>query len=164
MQVIRTGQSNQRHADAPIVREPVLTTLDVHTYYVTEHGHVPCSPTFCSQKYASTILLAWNEILRAEGWALAHIGVYNPRFARSASGRTFVPHRWSNHAYGNAMDWKGIVTKNGSGELITVTEMRQQCPKHLAEMLSAAKRAIEKVGRRVEIVDEHSWIHVGFYP
>lgn len=150
-------------ADAPIVHDPVYVTMDRPVYYVTERGPtLSVHPIFCGLAFATTVLDVMQNTVEAAGWSIAHVGVYNPRPARHKDGSLIKPKRWSNHAYAEAMDFKGVVGANG--KLVTIAEMKQRHPELLKKLLDSCAKAIAALGRRAEIVDEGGWIHIGLWP
>lgn len=163
MIISNSPQHPSRPAEAPLVANPVLVRMDRPVYYVTERGPtLASSPIFCGQAFADTVLKAMHDVLETAGWSIAHIGVYNPRLARKASGAPIIPKRWSNHAYGEAMDFKGIITPKGN--LIDIRQMREQHGPLLQNLLSVCQIRTNKARRRAEIVDEGGWYHIGLWP
>ncbi len=84
--------------------------------------------------------------------------------ARRKDGTLIQPVRWSNHAYGEAVDFKGVVTENGAGEFLGIAEMKEQCPDKLDFLIDACNQAIIAIQRKPEIVDEGDWCHIGLWP
>lgn len=168
IRITPTQQSADRPADAPLVDKPVLVTMALPTYYVTERGPILSTrPIFCARAFASTVLEAMHGTLETAGWSVAHVGVYNPRPARRASGALIQPVRWSNHAHGEAMDFKGIVHHAAGRDrpmLVGISEMKQRHPALLENLLAECEAAIKASGRRPEIVDEDGWYHIGLWP
>lgn len=165
MRIRRTTQPGGGPEWKPLVKTPVVVTLDVLVFYCTERGPVPSlRGIMCGKVFAATVLTEMNRILGGYGFALVHIGVYVPRRARKADGTLIRPARWSNHAYGEAMDFKGIITERGEGKFLDIAAMKRGCPKKLREILEACESAICARNRRPEIVDEGGWIHIGLWP
>lgn len=162
MKVIATTQPNGGPAGAPIIKQPVLVTMDRTVYYTGAGLLALTKPIFCGRDFADSVLHAMAETLEAAGWSIAHVGVYNARQARRSDGHPIRPARWSNHAYGEAMDFKGIV--GTEGRLIGIAEMKEQHAELLHALLDACERRIKALGRRPEIVDEGGWIHLGIWP
>ncbi|SMF94321.1 hypothetical protein SAMN02949497_1631 [Methylomagnum ishizawai] len=168
MIVVPSRQHSSRPADAPLVLEPCLATMDKPVYYVTERGPtLSSSPIFCGRAFADTVLAAMHDVLESAGWNIAHVGVYNPRQARRANGALIRPPRWSNHAHGVAMDFKGIVqtsNKNQTPSLVDIPLMKKRHKTLLDNLLAECKDRIKAAHRRPEIVDEGGWIHIGLWP
>jgi hypothetical protein len=164
MKIVETRQPAGPPEDKPAVASPVLVTLDRPFYYVSERGPVPSAhPLFCGRAFAETVLAVMHELLEGQGLAVAHVGVYNPRFARRANGKPILPKRWSNHAYGEAMDFKGVV-EEGDPDLIGLDAMRRRWPDLLPALAERCGTEIKRIGRRPEIVDEGGWLHIGLWP
>lgn len=148
---------------APQVVQPVNVSLSLPVYYVTERGPIESHrPIYCGRAFADTVLAAFEGVLAGTGWGVAHVGVYFARHARHKDGSLIKPARWSNHAYGEAWDFKGLVT--AQGHLIGIRQMRQEQPDTLEGLLKACERAIVQAGRKPEIVDEGGWVHIGLWP
>ena len=139
--------------------------MDVPMYYMTERGPIPWNHrVYCGRAFADTVLRQVNRTLAEGRLAMVHIGVYNPREARRKDGTLIQPVRWSNHAYGEAMDFKGVMVANGAGNFLTVRDMRRQIPDLLDTLVSRCHSAITAQRRKPEIVDEGDWLHVGIWP
>jgi len=165
MKIISAGQPKWGPANKPKIVSPVVATLDVPVFYATERGPIPSARgIICGQAFAETALLQLSTWCQEYGFALVHVGVYNPRQARKRDGSLIQPARWSNHAYAEAMDWAGIITSLGEGQWLRPRPMRAGIPAKLAEVLATCENAIRQAGRCPEIVDEGGWIHVGVWP
>jgi hypothetical protein len=163
MKIQATTQPAGGPAGQPTIKNPVLVTMDRPVYYTADNGIVPLTrPTFCGRDFAETVLLSMAETLEAAGWSIAHVGVYNARQARRANGAPIRPARWSNHAYGEAMDFKGIV--GADRKLIGIAEMKRSHAELLRTLIDVCERRIKALGRRPEIVDEGGWFHIGIWP
>jgi hypothetical protein len=165
MHIETTKQPTDGPANKPTVVNPVLVTMDIPLFYATERDPVPWHHSiFCGKAFADTVLVECEKLLKEEGSALVHLGVYNPRQARHKDGTPIVPPRWSNHAYGEAMDFRGIITDNGNGHFLGISDLKKQKPNFLNELTSACKAAIIALHRKEEIVDEGGWLHMGLWP
>lgn len=142
----------------PLIVDPVYAELIIPLFYT---GWPWLHPFLCSCTFARTVLQSMEDILLSVGCGLDHLGCYVARKARDRHGNELVPERWSNHAYGEAMDWRGI-TRNGIA--ITVNEMKEKETALLDKVINGVTEAITKTGRKPEIVDEGGWIHVGLWP
>ena len=164
MRIIATSQSTWGPPDKPRVANPVKATLTIPVFYATERGPVPYTqPIFCGRVFAETVLKALERCCLGWQFGLVHIGLYNPRKARKADGKVIRPVRWSNHAYGEAMDFKGIVTNLGQGRFYNIKRMQWGCPSKLGDVWTGCEEAIESKGLRPEIVDEQDWLHIGIW-
>lgn len=150
-------------ADKPVVKSPVTAKLPVPTYVYTSKP-VETKHIYCAKIFSDTVLSKISTILAKRDLALVHVGVYVPRKARKANGEPIVPERWSNHAYGEAMDFKGVITDNGKGKYLSIPEMKEEYPDLLQEIQTSSRDAILRENRRPEIVDEGGWIHIGLFP
>ncbi len=168
MNLKATSQPTWGPGNKPTLQRPVMATLDIPLFYLTQRGPVlwPHS-ILCDKVFATTVLAEMNDFARQYHFGLVHLGVYNPRMARRKDGTLIVPHRWSNHAYGKAMDFAGIVTQDGEGDYLPISKMRSTahgCPKKLRDVIRDCDAAIRGAHAVPEIVDEGRWLHVGFYP
>jgi hypothetical protein len=165
MEIKASTQSVDGPPDKPEVENPVKVTLDVPVYYMTERGPLLSKRAiFCGKAFADTVLTELNAILSEAQCGLLHLGFYNPRKARKKDGTPIVPTRWSNHAYGEAVDFKGVVRSSDPDDFLDIAGMKQDAPDLLAKIQARCAAAIEAAGRRAEIVDEGGWIHVGIWP
>ena len=154
--------ANQPKKENPQFDDPVNATLDIHVYYVTDDGLIAgARKFFCDRVFAVTVLKEIEKFCIKYGFSACHIGCYNPRFARLKNGQEIKPRRWSNHAYGLAIDFKGI--KDNNGKYISYEMMKTACPAKLAELVANIKTAIVAKGRRPETVDEGQWLHAGIW-
>lgn len=156
--------------DAPRVLNPVVATPDVATYYYDGEMHKDKGIN-CSKIFAATVLRTMEEWALKYGYdGLLHIGVFNSRYARHPDQTPILPIRWSNHAYGAAMDFKGIYIESGdSKQIMTVDQMLDGIPAKTEELIAQCATAIKKAGRKPEIVREPtaqncSWLHIGIRP
>ena len=165
MNLRSTGQQAGPPTGKPVVIDPVLVTPAVPVYFAGDHGPVPVTgPIYCSRLFATTVIAKQEAWALAHHFALVHVGVYNPRKARHADGTPIEPPRWSNHAYGGAEDWKGVITENGHGQFLTVDDLQTNAPAKYRELIDAVTAAIKSAGKKPEIVDEGGWVHLGMYP
>ena len=166
MQIVPTGQSSLPPPDKPLVQDPVKVTMDIPLFYVTERGLIPWQHSiFCSRAFADTVLQVMNVTLGALGLGMGHIGFYAPRQAKKKDGSLIQPVRWSNHAYGEAVDWKGIMTANGEFRGVDIIhDAAAMDLTLLREIWGKCGAAIMAIGRKPEIVSEGSWIHIGLWP
>ena len=165
MEIKASTQSTDGPPDKPAVENPVKVTLDVPIYYMTERGPLLSKRAiFCGKAFADTVLKELNAILSEEKCGLLHLGFYNPRKARKANGQPIVPARWSNHAYGEAVDFKGVVRNNDPDDFLDIAGLKQKAPELLAKIQARCAAAIEAAGRKAEVVDEDGWIHIGLWP
>ena len=165
LKITKTTQPAGGPADKPRLVDPVVAGLNVPVYYMTsDRGPVPSMRGIvCTRAFAETVLTQLEEFARKYGFGLVHIGVYVARKARHADGTPIVPVRWSNHSFGEAIDFKGIITQHGEGDLLTVPQMETGCPAKLKELLDKCRSAINGIGRRPEIVDDGGWYHLGIH-
>jgi len=166
MLITSTGQSSLPPPDKPLVEDPVKVTMDIPLFYVTERGPTPWPHSiFCSRVFAETVLKAMNDLLFLKHMGMVHIGFYNPRQARKKDGSLIEPVRWSNHAYGEAMDWKGVMTAAAVFQGVDVVHDTTAMDRALLqEIWNRCSAAILAIGRRPEIVNEGAWIHIGLWP
>jgi len=165
MEIRASTQSTDGPPDKPEVENPVKVTLDVPSYYMTERGPLLSKRAiFCGKAFADTVLTELNAILSAAQCGLLHLGFYNPRKARDKNGKTFIPERWSNHAFGEAVDFKGVVRNNDPDDFLDIAGMKQKAPELLTRIQTRCAAAIEAAGRKAEIVDEGGWFHIGIWP
>lgn len=161
MRVISTVQPSGPPPDKPQILNPVLVTLDVPLFYQTERGPTLWAhPVFCAAKFADSVLLQLNRFALEHSYALVHLGFYNPRKARRRDGTFITPIRWSNHAFGGAVDFKGVISQSGEGDFLQVARMPAD---QVADIREECARAILGVGERPEIVDEGAWLHIGIW-
>jgi hypothetical protein len=165
MEIKASTQSTDGPPDKPQVENPVKVTLDVPVYYMTERGPLLSKRAiFCGKAFADTVLKELNAILGEAKCGLLHLGFYNPRKARHKDGTPIVPARWSNHAYGEAVDFKGVVRNNDPDDFLDIAGMKQKAPELLAKIQTRCAAAIETAVRKPEIVDEGGWFHIGIWP
>ena len=162
MKVTNSVQSTLPPTDKPVVKDPVVVELDVPLYFISERGPTPSRTIFCAKSFVLTVLVPLQAIAQSQGWGLAHVGFYNPRKARHKDGTPIIPARWSNHAFGEAGDFKGFV--DAEGELISINDLKLKHPDVYQQVLNQCKDAITAAGRRAEIVDEGGWLHIGMWP
>ncbi|MEM7121812.1 MAG: hypothetical protein AAF563_11080 [Pseudomonadota bacterium] len=160
-----TTQSTSPPSDKPLVESPVLVGMDVPLFYMTERGPVTWEhKVFCGRAFADTVLTEMNDIMKVAELGLVHLGFYNPRKARRRDGTPISPERWSNHAFGEAVDFKGIVQTDDTDNFLDIAAMKTSAPDVLKNMSERCANAIEAIGRKPEIVDEGSWLHIGIWP
>ncbi|MBD9358619.1 hypothetical protein [Methylomonas albis] len=165
MQIQATDQSHDGPSNKPQVDTPVLAKLDIPLFYATERGPIPWQHSvFCGKAFAETVLTECEKLFQDNNYGLVHIGVYNPRQARHKDGTPIIPIRWSNHAYGEAMDFKGVYTDNGNGEFLGIARMKAEIPGFLNSLHTACETAVTAINRKPEIVDEGDWLHLGIWP
>lgn len=157
-----TWQRNGRPADAPEVADPVLVRMRCPVYFALSETESRLMPDmiFCARVFAETVLATMDTILAETGLGFCHVGAYNPRRARGVNGRPLASGRWSNHAYGTAVDWKGVVR---DGRLLNVRAMQKEMPGLVKNITTRCEAAIQRAGRRPEIVNEGGWIHIGIW-
>ena len=165
MKIEPTTQSTLPPPDKPLVNSPVLVELDVPLFYMTERGPIPWAhKVFCGKTFADTVLTEVNAVLQAGGLGLVHLGFYNPRQARRKDGTPIVPARWSNHAYGEAVDFKGVVRGANPDDFLDIAAMKAGLSAVLADIENRCASAIKAIDRKPEIVDEGGWLHIGIWP
>lgn len=165
MRIYPSKQSDLPPADKPRVLNPVLVEMDIPLFYMTERGPVPWQhKVFCGRAFAETVLKAINQLFRERGLGMVHIGFYNPRKARRKDGTPIVPARWSNHAYGEAVDFKGVTRGGSADEFVSIRQMKTSMTEELTLLKSGCEAAIVALGRKPEIVDEGDWLHIGLWP
>ena len=154
-------------AGAPVLQDPVNVVLDVPAYYVNERGPIRVySAQYCERIFATSVLRTMNTILQSKNLGLAHLGIYNARMARHADGSPILPARWSNHSYGCAMDFKGVVLPGDEPVLVDIRALHQD-PGYrvlLRDAEAQCRGSIVNIHRRPEIVDEGAWFHIGIWP
>lgn len=151
---------------APVLKTPVLAAMDAPLFYVTDNGPGAWKHAiYCESLFAETVLAALDDIATTYHLGICHLGIYNARYARHKDGSPIQPIRWSNHAYGMAMDFKGV-RLDGDKEYLPITAMRKHDTGQqiLAEINARCNAAIKAAGKRPEIVDEGDWLHIGIYP
>jgi len=159
VRIVSTHQLDVPPKDKPLVEEPVKAHMDIPLYYMTERGPTPWNHSiFCAKVFAETILLTLNRLLSDSGLGMVHLGVYNPRMARKRDGTPITPKRWSNHSYGLAVDFKGVVDEYGKFE-----DIRGMDKFLLSKIEAECRGAVGKWGRKWEIVDEGDWLHLGIW-
>lgn len=169
MQITPTAQpprvQNLDLGNSPQIELPVLARLSCPVFYDTGEGLKPMvSPILCARQFANSVLLALEQKCVKYGYGLVHIGVLAQRPARHANGTLIKPIRWTNHAYGRAIDWKGLVLPGG--EFQDMLALRRESPGALAEILDHITHSMRAVGipdTRQEMVKEPNWHHCGFY-
>ena len=165
MQITEIMQPTEGPPDKPLLVNPVSVMLGVPTYFLSPEGPVPDTQGIvCGRLLADTVFAALTHIARREHAALVHLGVYNPRYARRPDGAIIQPIRWSNHAFGEAMDFVGIITDWGQGDFLAIPALQAHHSALLDEIIVACRQAITAAGRRAEIVDEGGWYHIGIWP
>jgi hypothetical protein len=163
MKKVTTGQANWGPANKPTVVAPVIATLAVPVYYNGGDGLRAANGIFCADLFASTVLTVMEGWAKKYGFGIVDLGVYNPRMARHMDGTPIIPARWSNHAFGLAMDFDGIMIVS-SGAYLNIAQMQAGCPAKLKELVDGCTAAIIASGRKPEIVPEGgTWIHIGIW-
>jgi hypothetical protein len=155
-----------RPIGAPQLIDPVNVRLAARLHYADGQTLVPVrSPLYCERVFADTVLTVLDTIAAEHQIGLVYLGLYNPRAARRKDGSPIKPERWSNHAYGLALDFKGIMGSNGAGQYLPVSAMRSLVwNEMLVDIETRCRNAIAAAGRKAEIVDEGAWIHFGIWP
>jgi hypothetical protein len=150
---------------APVLAKPVRVELGVPLWYSggmsLGAGLEKVDWLECEEVFARSVLEALEEWALRWGFGITHLGCLVVRRARYADGRVIQPIRWSNHAYGLAIDWSGIV--DGKGRWYRVDKMKTACPAKLRDVLDMVRKAIAEKGRESEIVDEGGWYHLGIW-
>jgi len=165
MRVFPSKQSTLPPPDKPLVLNPVLVEMDVPMFYMTERGPTPWDhKVFCGKAFADTVLKQLNQLLKEKNQALVHIGFYNPRKARKKDGTPIIPERWSNHAYAEAVDFKGVILNGDVDSFVSIKNMKASMPDQLALIKASCESAIVAIRRKAEIVDEGDWLHIGLWP
>ena len=143
----------------PIIIDPVSCEMNIPLFYADtgEWEH----PIVCSRDFSITVLHVMENVLKPENCGLVHLGIYSARKARHKDGSPIIPERWSNHSYGEAMDFSGVVCK---GIQIGIKDMKKVEPSLLKRIIDGCETAIKGIGRLPEIVDEESWFHIGIWP
>ena len=168
MQINPTTQ-RIRPDGAPVVVDPVNVKLDVPVYYTGDGTpQLMQSPIYCSGAFAEIILQVLNDWAAAYSFRVCHLGVYNPRMARRVDGTPIRPTRWSNHAWGAAIDFAGVLTTDNPDNYMCITDMLEDDNyRDIAQqLLDRCQAAIDIAGRRSEIVNEGhgNWMHLGIRP
>jgi hypothetical protein len=143
----------------PIVVRPVRVWLDIPVFYATENGFVPSNGgIYCAELFSQCVLKPINEYCKMRNFSFVHIGCYNPRPARKKNGDPILDvngaMRWSNHAFGSAIDAKGVIL-DGEFRLFTLKEDKEMFDKIIQNIFQA--------GKKPEIVDEKGWWHIGYF-
>ena len=164
MKITTTGQPAMRPANAPLMKNPCTVKLDVPVFYNTERGPIPSNGGIvCSSDFAKTVLAALETWAKTYHFGIVHIGCYNPRMARNMNGTPILPARWSNHAFGTAIDFAGVLV-GGSLVIVRTGELETGAAKKWAELITAVTTSITHAGYRPEVVREGGiWEHLGFY-
>lgn len=156
------SSTNQPESDKPQFADPVNALFNCRIFYATDDGIIDAGRRFkCDRVFAVAVLQEIEKWCLRYGFGMVHLGAYNPRYARRVNGQEIKPRRWSNHAYGLAIDFKGI--KDNNGKYISFEMMKDACPAKLHELIGNIKTAITAKGRRPEIVDEGQWLHLGIW-
>lgn len=156
------SSTNNAKSEYPQLTDPVNALFNCRIFYATDEGIIDGGRRFfCERIFAITVLSEIENWCLKYGFGMVHIGSYNPRYARHKNGTEIKPRRWSNHAYGLAIDFKGI--KDNNGRFISFENMQLQCPAKLNELIGNIKHAIAGKNRRAEIVDEGQWVHIGIW-
>ena len=152
-------------ADKPLIVNPVRVFLRCPVYYDTgAHGLLPSTQgIFCARLFAETVLRALEEKAVKYHWGIVHVGVYNPRKARHEDGSPILPVRWSNHAWARAIDWKGLV-ETASERYLSVPILRREAPVRFAEIVDYCAHKMRAASLLPEIVQESTWVHIGYFP
>ena len=159
MQITSTNQPDK---DKPQFADPVHALFNMRVFYATDDGVIDAGRRFkCDRVFAVTVLEVIEKWCLKYGFGMVHLGCYNPRFARHKNGTEITPRRWSNHAYGLAIDFKGI--KDNNGKYISFEMMETACPAKLHELIGNIKTAIVAKGRKPELVNEGQWLHLGIW-
>jgi hypothetical protein len=155
--------ANQPKKENPQFDDPVNATLDCHVYVATDDGVMEGNrKIYCDRVFAVTVLKPLEAWCLKYGFGIIHIGVYYPRPARNFSGQEIKPRRWSNHAYGLAIDFKGVRDNNGKN--IYMDKLLSESPAKMKELLININNAIKEKGRKPELVNERScWYHLGVW-
>ena len=154
MKITATAQSGIDPANKPMVNFPVSVLADMPVYYSEDKGlTLVKSGIFCSRLFADTVLKVINDHCVEHNLGLVHIGVYNPRPARKKDGTNFIPLRWSEHAYGNAIDLKGFAQ---SGKLIYTDK-----EPHFKDLLKKIVDMCASKKVTLSVVNETNWYHIG---
>jgi hypothetical protein len=103
--------------------------------------------------FADVILKTIENHCVEHNLGLVHIGVYNPRPARKKDGTNFIPLRWSEHAFGNAIDLKGF-TQNGKLIYADKEPHFKDLLKKIVDMCASKKVTLS-------VVNETNWYHIG---
>jgi hypothetical protein len=154
-------ETTKRRAEpgAPILRDPVEVTLSVPVYYDDGKDLILSkSKIFCERVFANTVLKVLDAMALEKQYGVVHVGVYNARKARRKDGTEIKPTRWSNHAYGLAIDFKGWRTKDG--EYLKVSADKTMA----GEVIDRVRVSVEAAKRKPETVDEGGWAHLGIWP
>jgi len=160
-----SNQPNWGPPEKPPIQNPVKVAMDIPLFYATERGPTSWNHSVvCGEAFADTVLKECERIFQEQNLALVHIGFYNPRKARRKDGTIIQPTRWSNHAYGEAVDFKGVITNSGEGEFLGIADMESTMPETLKEIVESCEKAIIDAGREPEIVHEGDWYHIGLWP
>lgn len=149
---------------APAVVSPCLAHMSVPLFYPDNLTHLPKPwhhDIYCAEPFAQTILATLDRLLAERGLGLVHLGIYNPRQARHRDGTPIQPPRWSNHAYGSAIDFWGVVLADGTPMPWARMKKFGVLTKSIPDQCGAV---LAKAGLRPEIVDESSWLHLGYFP
>lgn len=159
-------KANQPGKGYPKLMEPVNAEMSVEVKYYAGENDLRdwLRPFYCERVFANTILRSIGTWCVKWGFkGFVHIGCYNARKARHLDGTLIKPTRWSNHAYGLAVDFKGILDEHGN--FVTFKELRDNAPMKWNELLNNIKTAIEGLGNTMEVKDEGNglYIHLGIW-
>lgn len=156
-------KANQPKPEYPQLIDPVNATFETDVYYADDENPNKARKTFyCDRVFAVCVLKEIEKWCLRYGFHPVHLGCYVPRYARKFNGEEIKPRRWSNHSYGLAIDFKGIISE---GKYIPFSELTKNAPKKLLELVTAIKTQIKAHNRGAEIVNEgpNSWMHIGIW-
>jgi len=133
--------------NAPKLVNPVLVTLDIPIYQATESGIVRnTQPIYCERNLAETVLLVAETLLPN----FVHVDIFKSHYAYRDNDTLITPLRWSDHAYGLAIDFKGTFDSDN------IKSFRDY-----PVFIEASKAAIEAEQLEAQIYFENTWIHLG---
>ena len=151
-------------AGKPKLLSPVSAVLQSSVHYMTENGPVPSvRGIVCARTFAEVILGTMDTWALQYDFGLVHLGVYNPRTKRHRDGTDILVHGhkvWSNHAFGEAIDFRGILS---DGVFYGVDRAEQDFPKKWHELLQQLNAAMAAKGLPKEFIPEGRWQHFGIH-
>lgn len=156
--------TKQPPAGDPQFEHPVHALLSCSVFYDTGTGLKAGRQFFCERIFAETVLTQIEKWCLKYQFSMVNIGCYNPRKARHADGTPILPSRWSNHAFGLAIDFKGI--KDEKGKFVSVNNLQDNAPAKWHELINNVTVAIKGINHKPEILVEGggaAWCHFGIW-
>jgi len=145
------GPSLPEIQDCVRVRFSLPSTL---LYYDGNRKHAADWP--CDREFAKIILQPLEDWALEHGFEILHLGIHCFRNTRTAGGA--IGNRLSNHAYGCAIDWRGVLV---GGKTFTPYQLADESPAKFNELDRALKASAGKRLERITYRGKGTWIHYG---